>query len=100
MTDPRSTERTHATMISFHYAEEENNPADTDGQYYTSLASLRRNGNARPVNGRWAEITLSNGDTYELDADGSDWAIDGDTSRGYETLADAVDQLEVIANES
>jgi len=95
----KTTMRIHATEVRFHYAQDEGSPADTDGQFFGSLASLKRAGNAPPLDGRWAEVRLSDGSVYELDADGSSWAVDGSTSREYDTLVDAVDHLEVVANE-
>jgi hypothetical protein len=91
--------RIKATSISLDYAGDEG-PDHTDGQHFDSLKDLnRRFSGVMPKEGRGAKVTLSDGEEVEIGADGNDWAINGSTFRGYETLNEAIDHLEVMKNE-
>lgn len=92
-------DRIQVISISLRYADGEG-PEDADGQHFDDLDDLNRRFPAvQPKNGRYAIVELSSGLSFEVDADGNDWAIDGNTNRGYATLNEAIDHLEVLENE-
>ena len=92
--------RIKATSISLRYADDEGPDHTTDGQHFDSLKDLNcRFSGVMPREGRGAKVTLSDGEEVKIGADGNDWAINGSTSRGYKTLNEAIDHLEVMKNE-